>query len=102
MEIREATLTDIPDIVSLLRISLGEKLLPKSEDYWRWKHINNPFGTSPVIIAKADGQIVGVRAFMRWAWESKSGRLEAVRAVDTATHPLHQGKGIFSKLTKGL
>jgi N-acetylglutamate synthase-like GNAT family acetyltransferase len=102
MEIREAVEADIPAIVSLLKMSLGESLLPKSEQYWRWKHIDNPFGASPVLIAVTDHQLVGVRAFMRWAWSSSKGRVESVRAVDTATHPDFQGKGIFSKLTKAL
>jgi GNAT superfamily N-acetyltransferase len=102
MEIREAVEADIPQIVGLLKASLGEDLMPKSERYWRWKHVDNPFGVSPVLIAISDSQIVGVRAFMRWAWISSKGRVESVRAVDTATHPNYQGKGIFSKLTKAL
>jgi GNAT superfamily N-acetyltransferase len=102
MEIREATEADIPQIVSLLKASLGEDLMPKSERYWRWKHIDNPFGASPVLVAVDENQIVGVRAFMRWAWTSSKGRVESVRAVDTATHPDFQGKGIFSKLTRAL
>jgi hypothetical protein len=36
---------------------------------------------------------------MRWEWTSGADRFYAVRAVDTATHPDHQGKGIFKKLT---
>src|SRR5687768_822241 len=102
MQLKEATQEDIPEIVSLLKLSLGESLMAKSERFWLWKHVENPFGVSPVIIAVADGKIVGVRAFMRWAWADETERIEAVRAVDTATHPEFQGKGIFSKLTKAL
>jgi N-acetylglutamate synthase-like GNAT family acetyltransferase len=99
MTIREANQKDIPEIVSLLKISLGESLLPKSEIFWRWKHIENPFGKSPVLIAVDDGRIIGVRAFMRWQWQSNGEKIEAVRAVDTATHPQYQGKGVFKTLT---
>lgn len=102
MEIRPAAEADIPEIVSLLKLSLGESLMPKSEQFWRWKHVDNPFGHSPVLLAMNEGSIVGVRAFMRWAWQAENRRIEAVRAVDTATHPDFQGKGIFSKLTKAL
>src|SRR5688500_17576198 len=98
MEIRRAVEADIPEIVSLLKLSLGESLMPKSERYWRWKHIENPFGVSPVLLAIEAGTIIGVRAFMRWAWSRGETRLEAVRAVDTATHPDFQGRGIFRKL----
>lgn len=102
MEIRPAAEADIPEIVALLKLSLGESLMPKSEQFWRWKHVGNPFGQSPVLLAVDSDRLVGVRAFMRWAWHTSDRRIEAVRAVDTATHPDFQGKGIFSKLTKAL
>lgn len=99
---REATDSDIPTIISLLKASLGESLLPKSEAYWRWKHVNNPFGVSPVLVAEEDEKLIGVRAFMRWQWSNDRTSIEAIRAVDTATHPEYQGKGIFTKLTTSL
>jgi N-acetylglutamate synthase-like GNAT family acetyltransferase len=99
MDIRYATAQDIQAIIQLLKISLGESLLPKSENYWNWKHNRNPFGQSPVIIAVENSSIVGVRAFMCWDWKAGSNTIRAIRAVDTATHPAHQGKGIFRKLT---
>jgi GNAT superfamily N-acetyltransferase len=102
VEIRPATENDIPAIVGLLKMSLGEGLMPKSEAFWRWKHVDNPFGPSPVLLAEVGGELVGVRAFMRWEWMYKRRVYRAVRAVDTATHPDHQGKGIFTKLTLAL
>jgi GNAT superfamily N-acetyltransferase len=102
MEIKTATEEDIPAIVNLLKVSLGEALMPKSETYWRWKHVKNPFGASPVLLAVEAGEVVGVRGFMRWQWTNQHGILKALRAVDTATHPSHQGKGIFKKLTLAL
>lgn len=99
MEIRNATNGDISEIVALLKLSLGENLMPKSETFWRWKHIDNPFGKSPVLLAFEKEQLIGVRAFMRWEWKRDSTVFKAVRAVDTATHPDYQGKGIFKKLT---
>lgn len=99
MVIREATADDVPSIVSLLRTSLGEKLLPKSEAYWKWKHEQNPFGPSAVLLALENGEAVGVRAFMRWQWTDRERTYNAVRAVDTATHPRYHGRGIFKTLT---
>lgn len=99
MRIREATEKDIPEIVMVLKASLGEKDLALSEEIWQYKHIKNPFGKSLVLIAEEDESIVGVRAFMRWQWNFKQKRFSCFRAVDTATHPEHQGKGIFKKLT---
>ena len=68
-------------------------------EFFRWKHLENPFGRSFMLVAEADGRIVGLRAFMRWEFVAGDRRFRAVRAVDTATHPDHQGKGIFSRLT---
>ncbi len=102
MEVREATEEDIPAIVNLLKQSLGESLMPKSEKYWRWKHLENPFGKSPVLVCWEGNTLTGVRAFMRWQWIHQGKVIRAVRAVDTATHPDHQGKGIFKKLTLSL
>jgi N-acetylglutamate synthase-like GNAT family acetyltransferase len=99
MQIRAAGADDIPAIVNLLKISLGESLMPKSEAFWRWKHVENPFGVSPVLLAFQDEQLMGVRAFMHWQWQQGHKMYKAVRAVDTATHPDFQGKGIFKKLT---
>jgi GNAT superfamily N-acetyltransferase len=69
-------------------------------DFFRWKHAASPFGPSLLLVAEADGQLVGLRAFMRWRFAAGPAVLEAVRAVDTATHPDFQGMGIFSQLTR--
>jgi N-acetylglutamate synthase-like GNAT family acetyltransferase len=102
MEIREATEADIPSIITLLKQSLGESLMPKSEGYWQWKHIANPFGVSPVLLCFEKEVLIGVRAFMQWKWTNGERVYRALRAVDTATHPDQQGKGIFKKLTLSL
>ncbi len=99
MVIREATHKDIPQILKVLKASLGETSSKKTEEVWRYKHIDNPFGESLVLVAEEDKKIVGVRAFMRWKWQRGEEVFSAFRAVDTATHPKHQGKGIFKKLT---
>lgn len=99
MIIREATEQDIPQIIQVLKASLGEISSKKNEEVWRYKHIENPFGRSLVLVAEEDKKIVGVRAFMRWQWQYLEEKFSSFRAVDTATHPEHQGKGIFKKLT---
>ncbi|MFZ6664965.1 GNAT family N-acetyltransferase [Peijinzhouia sedimentorum] len=97
--IREARREDIEAIVSLQKQSLGEGLIPRNEAFWNWKHIENPFGASPVLLAWHGGQLVALRAFMNWQWKMGDQTFHALRAVDTATHPNWQGKGLFKKLT---
>jgi predicted N-acetyltransferase YhbS len=99
MEIREGTEKDIPEILNVLRASLGETSSKKTEEVWRFKHIDNPFGKSLVLVAFEGREMIGVRAFMRWQWQLGETKYITYRAVDTATHPKHQGKGVFKKLT---
>lgn len=86
-------------IVALLQSSLGESSTPKSLAYWQWKHEQNIFGKSYTFVAIQNNTIVGVRALMQWQWTKGTEQLKTVRAVDTATHPAYQGKGIFKALT---
>ena len=99
IEIRESTFEDIPQIIEVLKASLGEVSSKKTEAVWKYKHLDNPFGKSLVLIAVKGDLIIGVRAFMKWKWQLGNEDLFAYRAVDTATHPDYQGKGIFKKLT---
>ncbi|MGH2747963.1 MAG: GNAT family N-acetyltransferase [Actinomycetota bacterium] len=93
---------DETQVLDVLRAALGEGPAgERSPRFFRWKHIDNPFGRSFLLVAEADGRIVGLRAFMRWRFRTGSSLIEAVRAVDTATHPDYQRMGIFSRLTRG-
>ncbi|MBI3927723.1 MAG: GNAT family N-acetyltransferase [Armatimonadetes bacterium] len=92
------------EVVALLRAALGEgnPATPRTASYWRWKHFENPFGRSYILLATdpQDGTIAGVRTMMRWTFLTPEGEeVRAVRAVDTATHPRYQRRGIFSRLT---
>lgn len=102
IRIRPAVPGDRDRVRELMKVSLGEGVIPRTDAFWCWKHERNPFGESPVLVAEAEGQLVGLRAFMRWTWWSDGGSVSAVRAVDTATHPDWQGKGIFKRLTTSL
>ena len=100
--VRPGTPADTEGILDLMKESLGEGKIPRRTEYWCWKHLDNPFGASPVLLATARDRIVGLRVFMRWGWRAGDRELPAVRAVDTATHPEWQGRGIFSRLTLAL
>src|SRR5688572_29913041 len=100
--VRSAVEDDTGRILKLLKASLGEGTIPREAGYWNWKHRTNPFGASPALLAEHDGQLVGLRAFMRWSWLRDGVEIQAVRAVDTATHPGWQGRGIFTRLTLAL
>jgi GNAT superfamily N-acetyltransferase len=92
---------DLERVLDLLRISLGEtKTLKRTPELFAWKHLDNPFGESIMLVAEREEAIVGFRSFMRWTLIRPSNReLRCVRPVDTATHPDHRRRGIFRDLT---
>jgi hypothetical protein len=99
IQIRQASVADLDAIVKLARTSLGWNA-DNDALFFRWKHFENPFGESPMWTASSNDRIVGFRTFLRWEFQGPDGRsLRAVRAVDTATDPDFQGRGIFRRLT---
>jgi GNAT superfamily N-acetyltransferase len=100
LEVRTAAPGDRPEVMALLSASLGWLPDAQLEDFFDWKHEQNPFGASPGWVAVDGERIVGYRTFLRWEYQQgRGGTIRAVRAVDTATHPDHQGRGIFRRLT---
>ncbi len=100
LEIRRSTDADLGAAVELAAKALGWVPGKPNAELFGWKHLDNPFGQSPMWLAVRDGQLVGFRAFLRWRFIRPDGSVaRAVRAVDTATHPDFQGQGIFTALT---
>jgi GNAT superfamily N-acetyltransferase len=98
--VRRATDADVTAVLALLEDAMGWRADEPNEAFFRWKHHESPFGRSPAWVAVQDtGRIVGFRTFMRWEFETRDAIVRAVRAVDTATHPDAQGRGVFSRLT---
>ncbi|HEU4749505.1 MAG TPA: GNAT family N-acetyltransferase, partial [Acidimicrobiia bacterium] len=92
---------DLNGVLEILRAALGESpILQRTSELWAWKHQLNPFGPSLILVAEVAGRLAGVRALMRWELSLPDGsRLRCLRAVDTATHPQFERRGIFRKLT---
>jgi predicted N-acetyltransferase YhbS len=86
-------------ILDLLASSLRRDDDPRFDLLYAWKHEQNVFGPSLQLVAVDGDVLVGFRAFMRWRFEHRGRIVDAVRAVDTATHPDYQGRGIFTRLT---
>lgn len=98
--IREYRSLDEPAVLALLHRALGGgRAFDRTDRFWRWKHQDNVFGPSLMLVAE-DGGILGLRAFMRWEFAGEGRGIRAVRAVDTATHPEHRRRGVFSDLTR--
>jgi GNAT superfamily N-acetyltransferase len=92
---------DLGSVLETLKSALGESpILKRTPRLWAWKHEDNPFGPSLVLVAEVGGRVAGVRALMRWDLLLPDGTLlRCLRAVDTATHPDFERRGIFRRLT---
>jgi hypothetical protein len=100
LRVRPATPADEAEIVALMSAALGDGM-PRETSFWRWKHENNPFGRSLVLVAEDADGLVGLRAMMRWTFMAGAREIQAVRpgrhrhasACPTAriVHPPHQG-----------
>lgn len=89
----------VDEILELATRSLGWAGDQRDRDFFTWKHLQNPFGTSPAWGAWDGGRLVAFRTLLRWELERGDASLRLVRAVDTATDPDSQGKGLFRRLT---
>jgi GNAT superfamily N-acetyltransferase len=100
LDIRAATPDDRPAILDVLSRTLGAAGDdPRYQALFAWKHEENPFGPSPMWVATDTGRVVAFRTFMRWEFLRGARVLRVVRAVDTATDPDYQGRGLFTALT---
>lgn len=102
----EYTLVDLQTVspdraVHLLTSSFGSDFLTANfSSTWKWRHIDNPAGLSVGTAAQSiNGELVGLRPFMLFKMACGEQYFTAARAGDTAVHPNHQRKGLFSKLT---
>ena len=100
LDLRPATDADRPQILALLGPTLGWTPDEASARYFAWKHDTNPFGRSQSWVALDGPRIVAFRTFLRWELVRSGVVIRAARAVDTATHPDYQGRGLFSRLTR--
>jgi predicted N-acetyltransferase YhbS len=106
VNIRDYRAADEPRVLDLLQAAFGDWPGPrvaageKPADFFRWKHRDNPHGASFIVLAEEDDELIGMRAYMRWPLTANGTRVDAVQAVDLATHPDHRGRGVNSQLTK--
>jgi GNAT superfamily N-acetyltransferase len=98
--IRRADDDDITSAIAVATAALGWDRAEPNEAFFRWKHLDNPAGRSPMWLAVDGDKVAGFRTMMQWRFADPDGAsLRAVRAVDTATHPDHQRRGIFRALS---
>ena len=63
-------------------------------DYWRWKHLDNPVGESIMLVTENDGQVVGSGNQVPMKVKLGDDELLCVIGTDLAVHRDHRRKGI--------
>ena len=100
ISVRRAGADDIPTAIALAGTALDWDPTEPNEALFRWKHLDNPAGESPMWLAYVGDSVAGFRTMMRWEFlHDHRTPIRAVRAVDTATHPDFRRRGIFRTLT---
>lgn len=99
VQVRLATEDDTDQILDVCGAALGWSDPEFDRRLFSWKHFDNTFGRSMILVAEGESGLLAVRPFMRWRFREADTTIEAARAVDTATLPAAQGRGLFTALT---
>jgi GNAT superfamily N-acetyltransferase len=96
--------SDETGVLDVLQAAFGE--WPRdingvsASDFFRWKHLDAPFGPSRLVVAEADGSIVGFVAYMPWRFKARGRPVPSVRGVDLAVHPAYRRRGVSEALRR--
>ncbi|HWX95608.1 MAG TPA: GNAT family N-acetyltransferase [Solirubrobacteraceae bacterium] len=89
---------DEPGVLELLQSAFGEWPREISgvtpAGFFRWKHVEGPFGPSTLVVAVADRTVVGFAAYMPWRFTTGGQVVNAVRGVDLVVHPAYRMRGV--------
>ncbi len=69
-------------------------------NFFRWKHLESPFGPSILIVAVAGGELAGFLAYMPWRLRAGDHTLSTMRGVDLAVNPSHRRRGVAVALIR--
>jgi GNAT superfamily N-acetyltransferase len=98
-EIEPLTDDDVDEAIAVVNAAFG---FERDDDWFVWKHREGPWGPSAGVVARDERGIAGVRLLLPWRFRGPAGTLDAYRAVEAATAPRAQGKGVFSLLNRHL
>jgi hypothetical protein len=97
VKVRVFEARDEPGVLELLQAAFGQ--WPRDiqgvapGEFFRWKHMAGPFGPSLLLVAEADGEVIGFGAWMPWRLRASGQILKTLRGVDFAVHPSHRRRG---------
>jgi GNAT superfamily N-acetyltransferase len=96
-EVEPLTDDDVDEAIAVINAAFG---FDRDDDWFVWKHRQGPWGPSSGLVARDGRGIAGVRVLLPWRFRGPAGTLDAYRAVEAATAPRAQGRGVFSLLNR--
>jgi GNAT superfamily N-acetyltransferase len=98
VKVRPFQAKDEPGVLEVLAAAFGrwprDIQSASPSEFFRWKHMAGPFGSSTLIVAEADGAIIGCHAYMPWRLRVSGRVLATMRGVDLAVHPSYRRRGV--------
>lgn len=83
---------------SLFEAVLGGRA---SAEWFDWKYRANPYADHvPVLLAEADGEVVGARAFFALELRADGRAFSALQPCDTMVRRDHRRRGLFTRMTE--
>ena len=86
---------DEQKIFELLKTAFGGW---HSLEYWKWWYKKNPAGSPIVWLAEHDKKIIGHYGIIPMRMKVGNTYMTGSFSCNAATHPKHQGKGVFSSI----
>jgi GNAT superfamily N-acetyltransferase len=72
-----------------------------SDEWFAWKYRDNPyFDGVPMVVAEAEGRLVGARPFLTMPIRAGEDVHLAFQPGDTMVDPSHQRRGLFTRMTE--
>lgn len=96
-QIRDLEDGDIGDVTGALTTAFGRRF---DDDWFNWKHVDNPSGRSFGIVAHDDEGFLGVRLLLRWRFLWDGELVIGMRPCDTVTIPRARRRGVFTAMTQ--
>ena len=99
MEIRDYKAGDETKILELFNITFGKIM---SEEYWRWRFIDNPENKIMIKLMWDNEVLAGHYAVSPHRLKAGDNTILAALSMTTMTNPVYAGRGIFTELANAL
>ena len=84
----------LPQFKSLYKLSFNQDV---SEEYFKWRYLENPLNDLIVSVVLDDKKLVHVRASIPCMMQLNGKQEKTMSTTNVMVHPLYKGKGLFSK-----